>query len=296
MFRKILYPTDFSLHSNKVAESIINLKPAGVGEVMILHIIDKRIFTQFPEVSGDVINTMRTGAEKSMAKVANQLKSAGLKTEAIIEVGVPFHQIVGIAKAEAASMIIMGSHGRSLVEEMLLGSTTENVLRHTTVPLLIEKYDMKKEGDKTVLSRRHVNPFETILYPTDFSECASSVMPYLKQLKGAGIKKIIVAHIQDMSRLSPHLLDRLPEFEDIDSGRLNDIRAELEASGIEDVKTILRDGIPFIEIEAIANEENAGMIVIGSHGRSMVGEMLIGSVSGRISRRSKRPLLIIRRK
>lgn len=296
MFRKVLYPTDFSPYSNAVANCLLDLKPAGVEEVIALHVIDKRLFAQFPEVSTDVINAMRESAADNLAKIEKKLADAGLKVIKRIEMGVPFHQIVGIARAEAVSMIVMGSHGRSLVEEMLLGSTTENVLRHATVPLLVEKFQVKEKGDEIVLSHKHENPFEKVLYPTDFSECSLSVMPYLKQLKGAGTKKIVIAHIQDMTKLAPHLLDKLPEFEDIDTGRLEEIKKELIDAGIPDVKTVLAEGVPFIEIEAISNAEDVGMIAIGSHGKSMVREMLLGSVSGKIVRRSRKPVLVIRRK
>lgn len=296
MFRKILYPTDFSPYGNEVVNSIIDLKPAGVKEVLVLHVIDKRLFAQFPEVSTDVIEAMKESARDSINQIAEKLKGHGLEVKTMIEIGVPFHQIISLAKAEAASMVVMGSHGRSLVEEMLLGSTTENVLRHITIPLLIEKFLAERSGEEIVLSRHHKNPFEKILYPTDFSECAASVIPYLKELKSCGTKEVIVAHIQDMTRLSPHLLDKLPEFEDIDAERLAKIESDLTGAGIENVKTILKEGIPFNEIEEISNKENVGMIAVGSHGKSMVKEMLLGSISGKIVRKSKKPVLVIRRK
>lgn len=296
MFKKILYPTDFSPYSSEVVNCITGLKPTGTQEVIVLHVIDKRLFAQFPEVSHNVITAMRASANEQITKTKEQLEKAGLKVTTKVEIGVPFSQIVALAKAEAVSMIVMGSHGRSLVEEMLLGSTTENVLRNATVPLLIEKFETKKEGDKVKIIRRHGNPFHKILHPTDFSDCAMSVIPYLKQLKSSGCKEVIVAHIQDMTRISPHLLDKLPEFENIDEERLADIKKDLDSAGINKVKTVLKEGVPFEEIDKIADEEDVGLIAVGSHGKSMVKEMILGSISGKIVRRSNRPILIIRRK
>lgn len=296
MFKKILYPTDFSQYSNAIADSFLPLRPAGIEQVIILHVIDQRVFAQFPEISNDVLDSMRENAQKNLEALKNRLSQSGLKVGTRLEMGVPFHQIIDIAKTEKVSLIIMGSHGRSLVEEMLLGSTTENVLRHTTVPLLIEKFETKKDGETIVCSRKHQNPFDKVLFPTDFSDCSGRVMPYLKHLKGAGTKEVVVAHVQDMTRIAPHLLDRLPEFEDIDRARLADIKEELIDSGIPNVKVVIKEGVPFNEIQALADSEDVGMIAMGSHGRSMVGEMLLGSTSSHIVRRSKRPILIIRRK
>ena len=296
MFKKILYPTDFSTFSNAVAETIINLRPAGVEEVVLLNVIDKRLFLQFPEVTEDVIKSMRASAKENISKIEKKFSGAGLKTISHVEIGIPFNQIVAFAKAEAISLIVMGSHGRSLVEEMLLGSTTENVLRHATVPLLVQKLNIDKSGDNIICSHRHDNPFEKILFATDFSESSMSVIPYIKQLKGAGTKEVIVTHVQDTSSIATQLLDKLPEFEEIDSGRLEEIATQIEGAGIGKVKAVLRDGVPFAEIERVADEEDVSMIVISSHGKTMLKEALIGSVSGRIVRKSTRPVLVIRKR
>ena len=296
MFKKILYSTDFSPFSNEVINCIGKLKPTGTKEIVILNVIDKRLFAQFPEVSNDVVNAMKASSEEKLTEIGEKLNELGFKVEKRLEIGVPFHQIVNLAKDEAVSMIVMGSHGRSLVKEMLIGSTTENVLRHATVPLLIEKFETKEEGDKVTLKRHHKNPFEKILFPTDFSEYSLSVVPYLKKLSKTGTKEIVVMHVQDLTKLSPHLLDKLPEFEKIDEDRMASIKQELLDTGIPSVKTILKDGVPFTEIEAVSKKENVSLIALGSHGKSMCKEMLLGSISGQIVRRSNKPVLVIRRK
>lgn len=295
MFKKILYPTDFSPHSNAVAECVINFIPAGAEEVVLLHVVDQRIFMQFPEMTADLLDAMKKSAEENITGLEKKMSDAGLKVSKIIETGIPFNAIVSTAKSEGVNLIVMGSHGRSLVEEMLLGSTTENVLRHATVPVLIEKFAISKDGKETVCSPMK-NPFERILFPTDFSECSLSALPYIKQFKDAGLKEVVLLHVQDMAKLSPHLLDKLPEFEDIDTGRLEKIKQDLIAYGIDNVKVLLKEGIPFLETETIAKNENISLVILGSHGKSMIKEMMLGSVSGKIVRRCNKPLLIIRRK
>lgn len=296
MFKKVLYPTDFSDYSNQVLQGIFELKNVGTKEIIALHVIDKRIFSEFPEVTIDVLNAMKSSAEENMDKISTELEKHGFKVDVRIEVGIPFSQIVGIAKTEAVSMIVMGSHGKSLVEEMLLGSTTENVLRHSSVPILIEKFEINKDGNNLKLNRRHGNPFRKILYPTDFSACAKGALPYLKHLANSGTEDIILLHVQDTSDISQEILDKLPEFENIDSGRLNELEAELKSSGIKNVEAILKDGDPFEEIEKVAEEKGVSMIAIGSHGRSAVREFLLGSVSGKILRRSTQPIFVVRAK
>lgn len=297
MFKKVLYPTDFSPYCNAIMENMTKLKPIGIEEVLLLHVIDKRLLAQLPVATAELLKTLETDANEKINTLSKKLKNnLGLNVETRVEVGIPFHQIVATAKAEASSLIIMGSHGKSLVEEMLLGSTTENVLRHATVPLLVEKFDVRYLKEDITCFERHKNPFEKILFPTDFSICSKSVIPYLLHFKSCGTKEIIVVHVQDMTKIAPHLLDRLPEFQDIDTGRLSDIKTTLLEGGIPNVKIVIREGVPFREIELIANQEDVGLIVIGSHGKSMIKEAMLGSVSGKVVRRTKRPILIIRRR
>ena len=71
-------------------------------------------------------------------------------------------------------------------------------------------------------------------------------------------------------------------------------QAELKQAGF-DVKVRIERGIPFKEILRVEEEEGVSVIVIGSHGKSNVAEMLIGSVSEKVVRKSKKPVLVIKR-
>jgi nucleotide-binding universal stress UspA family protein len=75
---------------------------------------------------------------------------------------------------------------------------------------------------------------------------------------------------------------------------LNDIRLRLEDGGLS-VATHLIDGVPAIEIIRIADAEQASLIVVGSHGRGNISQILIGSVSENVIRHAKQPVLVVRR-
>ncbi len=72
------------------------------------------------------------------------------------------------------------------------------------------------------------------------------------------------------------------------------IKAELNESGF-DVKTRIEKGIPFRDILRVEKEEAVSVIVIGSHGKSNIEEMFLGSVSEKVIRKCKRPVLVIKR-
>ena len=74
-----------------------------------------------------------------MKKIKEELEEKGIKTKVLVRIGKPFVEIINVAKKEKVSLIVMGSHGRSMVEEMLLGSVAESVIHHASVPVMIIK-------------------------------------------------------------------------------------------------------------------------------------------------------------
>ncbi len=144
MFRKILYPTDFSDVSKTAINYLLQLKDAGVEEVIILHVIDTRNL-HIPEIYHAFENLSMLGekqaseAQKKADKVAGKLNKAGIKTTVRIENGIPFKEILSVEKEMDVSLIVIGSHGMSNVKEMLLGSVSEKVVRKAVKPVLVVK-------------------------------------------------------------------------------------------------------------------------------------------------------------
>jgi nucleotide-binding universal stress UspA family protein len=145
--------------------------------------------------------------------------------------------------------------------------------------------------------------FEKILYPTDFSEVSKKAMDFIKQLKGAGTKEVVVFHVIDERILNKiqHHSDvgiNLEEFEKkMEENAQEEIRAiedELKKSGFN-VKTRIDKGVPFREILKAEQEEDISVVVIGSHGVSCIEEMFLGSCSEKVIRKSRKPVLVVRR-
>lgn len=92
-------------------------------------------------------------------------------------------EIIRIAKEENTSLIIIGSHGRSFLKGAILGSITQDVLRHTKSPLLIEKFKFIEKEGGMVCQRICAEMFGKILYPTDFSSGSLDILSVIKHLK-----------------------------------------------------------------------------------------------------------------
>ncbi len=149
MFKKILYPTDFSDASKKALDYVKQLREAGAKEVIVLHVIDDREIPGFigPDegapVSGmqveKMITLMEEDAEKETRATEAELKKSGFDVRVRIEKGIPFRDILRVEEEEEVSVIVVGSHGKGVVKEMLLGSVSEKVIRKSKKPVLVIK-------------------------------------------------------------------------------------------------------------------------------------------------------------
>jgi len=146
--------------------------------------------------------------------------------------------------------------------------------------------------------------FEKLLYPTDFSDVSKKAMDFIKQLKGAGTKEVVVFHVIDeriINRIQHHSEAGInaeeleKKMEEHAQEQISAIEGELKKSGF-DVKTRIDKGVPFREIlKAEQEEEDISVVVIGSHGVSCIEEMFLGSCSEKVIRKSSKPVLVVRR-
>jgi nucleotide-binding universal stress UspA family protein len=143
--------------------------------------------------------------------------------------------------------------------------------------------------------------FERILYPTDFSDVSKDALDFIKKLENPEQKEVIVLHVIDLKimeyshRYAPDvflLIER--SMEENVANNLKRIEDNLRERGFT-VRTRLERGTPFREILRVEQEENVSVTVIGSHGVSNVQEMLLGSVSEKVIRKAKKPILVIKR-
>jgi len=144
MFAKILYPTDFSDVSKKALDYIKQLKEGGSKEVVVLHVMDVRAVEalhRYGTESGfeKLENRMKEEAEQSLAKIEKKLQQCGLEVRKKIKIGIPLREILKTEEEEDVSVIVIGSHGRSNLEEMLMGSVSEKVVRKCKKPVLVVK-------------------------------------------------------------------------------------------------------------------------------------------------------------
>ncbi|MBV1776326.1 universal stress protein [Burkholderiaceae bacterium DAT-1] len=143
MYQKILMPVDDSETSSRALSEATRFCCEQHGKVRLVHIVDMAQFswsgTEFVDV-GDLQQNLRENGKKVLERSLASLKEAGLEVEsALIEIwgGNLSSAIIDDAKAWGADLVIMGSHGWTGLDHLLLGSVAEGVVRHATLPVLI---------------------------------------------------------------------------------------------------------------------------------------------------------------
>jgi glycine betaine transporter len=136
----ILVPVDFSPASSNAVRAAIGIA-APDGDITLLHVIDQNFIDDAVASSlgtaEEITARLRERAETDFTGMLEGMETNGLDIERMIVVGIPFVEILKIARDLDLTMIIMGTRGRSTPpEEILFGSTAEKVLRGTRIPVL----------------------------------------------------------------------------------------------------------------------------------------------------------------
>jgi nucleotide-binding universal stress UspA family protein len=143
MFKRILYPTDFSDVSKKALAYIKQLKESGGERIILLHVIDERqiqaIESFVSEHSEKLTEDIIESVSQEMQSIEKELAQAGFQVESTIEVGNPLREILRVEEEKDVSLIVLGSHGKTNLQEIFLGSVSEKVARRCKKPILIIK-------------------------------------------------------------------------------------------------------------------------------------------------------------
>jgi universal stress protein A len=141
--------------------------------------------------------------------------------------------------------------------------------------------------------------FEKILVPTDFSPHAREAIHYAAELSRSFDASLTVVHVYDVT---PFVMpETVPLY---DTVQLDQLRAELQRqlatvqqlaarSGARQVDARLLQGSPFAEIARFAEEQAFSLIVLGTHGRTGLAHLLLGSVAEKVVRRAPCPVLTV---
>ncbi|MGQ9674849.1 MAG: universal stress protein [Chloroflexota bacterium] len=292
MNRRILFATDLSTYAGAVLDCLAGLRRAGVRHVLLLHVVDQAM-AYIPGTEGfDIVGQLKADARKSLEQERRRLEGQGLDVAARLEVGVPAKEIVRVAEEEDVWLIVVGAYGRTLLQDVLLGSVAERVLHLAKRPVLVERARVIANLNQVQCYRRGEHTFERVLFATDFSPSASAAQQFVVGLHSAQPEEVIVLHVLDERLVRGRPPEALQRLTDEARRQLDSVVAELARLGLN-VRGRLERGEPVASIVEITENEDAGSVVMGSRGRGVAVELLLGSTAEGVARRSHRPVVIV---
>ena len=138
--QKVLIAMDYDETSQKVAEVGFSMAKAMNAETILLHVISEQsvyysTYTYMRELRVDILGDLKISTQKFLDKTKKYLGDDSIKT--ILKEGEIAETILNTAKELKVDVIVMGSHSRKWLENIILGSEAEDVLKKTTIPLFI---------------------------------------------------------------------------------------------------------------------------------------------------------------
>jgi nucleotide-binding universal stress UspA family protein len=283
---RILFATDFS-DCAKLAEGYAALLAQASGARLdVLHVLDLQPGMD-PEqpVTRQYLDQLRKEANGQLAEVLARIASRTGTPAAYYRPGLPAQRIVQSAKECEADLVVLGTHGRTGIGRVLLGSTAEEAVKTAPCPVL------------TVRSAPETPAIRRILVPVDFSDYSLEALEYAVQVATLFTAETTLLHVLEPASYGldftlSHASDEHKMRKRLET-RLADLAGLLTKQGLRAAHAF-DAGVPGEAIAAWAKEKACDLIVMGTRGRRGLQNLLIGSVAQTVLRHAACPVLTMR--
>jgi nucleotide-binding universal stress UspA family protein len=305
---RVLLPVDFSEPARSAFRVALTFaassKPSAV---RLLHVVDRVIYeSAYPYVALDKHQArLRAAAERNLEDAAEALRAMGpVEVETSFQLGRPYDETIKDAASWGADVVAMSTHGRGGFERFVLGSVTEAVLRRSLTPVVIAHVPDEQQAGKTPPEiPDEAYAVRRILYPTDLRPLSLNGL-----CEGVRLAKRFkaVLHILYVHRLPP--VESFAEYEHIKPDRsrgwreheadlrrrLREALSEITEEKVTVEEEVVMDASVDKAIRQVAEDSQADLIVVPSHGRHGLPHFLLGSVAEKVARRANIPVYVFR--
>lgn len=286
MFARILVPIDFSSPSDAALAYARTLARSSGGTLHLLHVLENDFLRP---VVGDPHGLESAALKQLQARFTDEDHRKLRAVAAVERSDDPADEIVSYARTANAGLIVMGTHGRSGVAHLLMGSVAEKVVRTAPCPVL------------TLREASHVSDagFTRILVATDFSAPSDAALDRAWQIALQFGASVHVLHVLEDPFVDGPFGSEvfLAESPDTRAARLKNAREKLAHRVTAQHRARLRATTEVIfgatarTIVDYAADNGFDLIVMGTHGRTGIAHLLMGSVAERVVRSAACPVM-----
>lgn len=287
MYDSIVVPFDASDLAHAAAETAVRLADTLDAEVSLLAVLESPHHSRTEPLPDDPDREdLGTHWLQAIGRVEDTAADAGVTCRTTVESGAPYEEIEAHVDRVDADLVTMGTHGRTGLDRLLLGSVTERALRTLDVPVL------------AVPGPDAVAAVDDILVPTDGSpgsEHAAEHACELAEACDATVHALAVVDVQSMAAggtgalAIPDIVKSLEERCSRDVEKVGEYAADRDL----DFESEVAEGTPERAICDYADEWDVDLIAMGTHGREGVKRFFLGSVTERTVREGEAPVLAI---
>ncbi|MBX3160945.1 MAG: universal stress protein [Deltaproteobacteria bacterium] len=284
-FTKILCPIDFSAGSKQALRAATGLARTTGAELLVVHAwhIPAIAFAPEAPLSPAVVQGLVDESQRALdAAVADALAGGAQRVRGKLRSGVPWRCIVDELEAEASDVCVIGTHGRTGLARVLLGSVATQVVRHAPCAVLV----VRPDGESA--------PFRHALVPTDFSPSAVHALDLATALVAPG-GAITLLHVIEVPVSYAGEVTIADFARDLDQRAAAAVEREAARIAGPTVAVRTRIGYPGAQtLAALDDDRTIDLVVMGSHGRTGIARALLGSVAEKVVRHARCPVLVAR--
>jgi nucleotide-binding universal stress UspA family protein len=288
--KTVLVPVDFSPPSTVAVNYGISLARKFRAKLTLLHVIEPAtaLTYTFPTESEKAEEARFERAERMLAAMVGPEDQDDLNLRIAVVFGDIASEIVAAVHETGADIVVMGTHGRGLVQRYLMGSVTQAVLRKVDVPIL------------TVCHVGRPLAFKRILFATDASQPSAEDFEFVLELAKTLDASVIAAHVIEKR---PPVTYETPDVAAVfDAERRRQlehtriaferIEAAATSRGVV-LEPVIAEGVPAEAIVRIADEHEADFIVLAIRKKGRLERALLGTTAERVVRDAHAPVLSV---
>lgn len=290
---RILCPVDFSDCSRRAFDYAIAIGRCFGAAIEVLHVAPEALVTGRAELQLQ-LDGLRSDAHADVVaqtkRLIDTIAVPDLRVEARVETGNPATQIVALAGHAESTLVVMGTHGRTGIQRLMLGSVVDKVLRLVRCPMLTVP--------PLAIAPHTERMFSQVLCPIDFSEPSASALDFAVSLTGRTNGHLMVLHALESQDEPPEprgipAPDLGQELHDDAQDRVRTLFAAAHYAKEPEVLIVV--GKASVEILRVTAERDVDTIVMGVHGRGAIDRLLLGSTTDHVVRAATCPVLTVRR-
>jgi len=289
--RTIVLATDFSPAARDAERRVLLLPASPARTIHLLHVVPRPLDAAARVRAATSVERQLEQVAVRMRRLARQLRLPEPHLVASVSRGAPYVEIIRRSRVVGAELIVVGRHGRRSSGELLVGTTASRVVRYGDTPAL-------------VVHGRPAGPYRRPLVGVDLDDASSELVVLCARLVDPGAEATSLVHVCQAPLLGRFIAAATPRRDRAEDRR---VESRYAAAGMRALERAVSGRLPGLPLHAVVlhgdprrslprevTRRRADLVAVGTHGRTGLSHLLIGSVAERVLATARCDVLVAR--